>query len=70
MLILSRKLNECIVIDGSVIVKVLKIDRENVKLGIQAPQEMSVHRQEIFELIQKRKLAQAPASSETPAGFK
>lgn len=55
MLILSRKLNECIVIDGSVTVKVLKIEKDSVKLGIQAPSEVAVHRQEVFELIRKRK---------------
>lgn len=55
MLILSRKLNESIVIDGRIIVKVLRIDRDTVKLGIQAPAEVSVHRQEIFDTIQRNK---------------
>ena len=40
MLILSRKLNESIVIDGRIIVKVLRIDKDTVKLGIQAPAEL------------------------------
>lgn len=53
MLILSRKLNESIVIDGRIIVKVLRIDRDTVKLGIQAPAELQVHRQEIFDAIQR-----------------
>ena len=52
MLILSRKLNESIVIDGRIIVKVLRIDRDTVKLGIQAPLDLPVHREEIFEVIQ------------------
>ncbi len=47
MLILSRKINECIVIDGHIVVKILRIDRDTVKLGIQAPAELPVHRQEI-----------------------
>jgi len=55
MLILSRKLNESIVIDGRIIVKVLRIDRDTVKLGIQAPAELAVHRQEIFDAIQRNK---------------
>ncbi len=67
MLILSRKLNECIVIDGCVTVKVLKIDKESVKLGIQAPQEMSVHRQEVFDLIQKKKEGAGDAGTPPPA---
>ena len=55
MLILSRKLNECIVIDGKIIIKVLRLDKDTVKLGIQAPTEMPVHRQEVYDQIQKSK---------------
>jgi carbon storage regulator len=55
MLILSRKLNESIVIDGRIIVKVLRIDKDTVKLGIQAPLDLPVHREEIFEVIRKSK---------------
>jgi carbon storage regulator len=61
MLILSRKLNESIVIDGRIIVKVLRIEKDTVKLGIQAPIELSVHRQEIYEAIQRSKQANAGA---------
>jgi carbon storage regulator len=53
MLILSRKLNESIIIDGRIIVKVLRIEKESVKLGIQAPPEVPVHREEIHEAILK-----------------
>ena len=45
MLILSRKLNESIIIDGQIVVKILRIDRDTVKLGIQAPAQLPVHRQ-------------------------
>jgi carbon storage regulator len=64
MLILSRKLNESIVIDGRIIVKVLRIDKDTVKLGIQAPAELPVHREEIHEVIQRSKQAgeKQPAS--------
>ena len=55
MLILSRKLNESIVIDGRIIVKVLRIDKDTVKLGIQAPAELPVHREEIHDAIQRSK---------------
>lgn len=65
MLILSRKLNESIVIDGRIIVKVLRIEKESVKLGIQAPPEVPVHREEIHEAIQKGK--QKPGGDESPA---
>jgi carbon storage regulator len=55
MLILSRKLNESIIIDGKIVVKVLRIDKDTVKLGIQAPAELPVHREEIHEAIQRSK---------------
>jgi carbon storage regulator len=67
MLILSRKLNESIVIDGKIVVKILRIDKDTVKLGIQAPPELSVHRQEIYDLIQRNKQAAAPNHAAVPA---
>jgi carbon storage regulator len=60
MLILSRKLNESIIIDGRIIVKVLRIERDTVKLGIQAPPELPVHRQEIYDAIQRSKEGVTP----------
>ena len=66
MLILSRKLNESIVIDGKIIVKVLRIERDTVKLGIQAPVELSVHRQEIYDAIQRAKQAGTTPPAGTP----
>lgn len=59
MLILSRKINESIIIDGRIVVKVLRIDKDTVKLGIQAPTELPVHREEIHDAIQKSKQANA-----------
>jgi carbon storage regulator len=53
MLILSRKLNESIVIDGKIIVKIVKVDGENIRLGIEAPSSIAVHRQEVYDEIQR-----------------
>ena len=53
MLVLSRKLNQNIVIDGQIIVKVVRLDGDVVKLGIQAPQSISVHRQEVYDEIER-----------------
>ena len=53
MLILSRKLNESIVIDGRIIVKVVRVDGDVVKLGIAAPADVPVHREEVYEEIRK-----------------
>jgi carbon storage regulator len=47
MLVLSRKLNEKIVIDGGVVVTVVKIDRNQIRLGIEAPAHVRVLREEI-----------------------
>ena len=53
MLILSRKLNESIIIDGRIEVKVMRIDGDVIKLGIAAPANVPVHRQEVYEEIRK-----------------
>jgi len=53
MLILSRKAQESIVIDGRVVVKVVRIDGDQVKLGIDAPSSVPVHRQEVYDEIQR-----------------
>ena len=51
MLVLSRKTNESIVIDGNITVSVLRVDNDNVRLGIEAPLEIPVLRKEIYEEI-------------------
>ncbi len=47
MLVLSRKLNEKIVIDGGIVITVVKIDRNQVRIGIDAPGHVRVFREEI-----------------------
>jgi carbon storage regulator len=53
MLILSRKIGESLVIDGRVIVKIIRTDGDTVKVGIEAPTDIPVHRQEVYDEIQK-----------------
>ena len=53
MLILSRKPGESVVIDGHIRVKVVRVEGEVVKLGIEAPVTVPVHRQEVYEEIQR-----------------
>ena len=52
MLVLSRKLNEKIVIDGEIVITVVKIDRNQVRLGIEAPGHIPVYREEILPVAQ------------------
>ncbi|MDE2682312.1 MAG: carbon storage regulator CsrA [Verrucomicrobiota bacterium] len=51
MLVLSRKLNESIIIDGNITVSVLRVDNDNVRIGVEAPLEIPVMRKEIYEEI-------------------
>ena len=51
MLILTRKVGEAIMIGEDIVVKVLGVRSGQVKIGIEAPRELPVHRQEIFERI-------------------
>jgi carbon storage regulator len=53
MLILSRKPGESIIIDGRITVKILRLEGDVVKVGIEAPLEVTVHRQEVYDEIQK-----------------
>lgn len=63
MLVLSRKSNESIVINNNITVTVVEIRGDKVRLGIVAPKEIPVHRQEVFDLIH----SQSSDDSVTPA---
>ena len=51
MLVLSRKGNESIVINDNITVTVVEIRGDKVRLGIEAPRDIPVHRQEVFDAI-------------------
>ena len=53
MLVLSRKKNESIVIDNDITIVVVEIRGDKVRLGVDAPKEIPVHRQEVFEAIKR-----------------
>lgn len=53
MLILSRKPGESIVIDGKIVIRVMRLEGDVVKIGIEAPSDIPVHRQEVYDEIQK-----------------
>jgi carbon storage regulator len=54
MLILTRKADESITIGDSIVITVLAIEGERVKLGISAPREMLILRQEVFTAVQEQ----------------
>ncbi|MGB7567650.1 MAG: carbon storage regulator CsrA [Chitinivibrionales bacterium] len=57
MLVLTRKLGESIRIGDTITVKIVDLDSRHVKLGIEAPKNISVNREEIYERIQKENKA-------------
>lgn len=66
MLVLSRKSNESIVINNNIRVTVVEIRGDKVRLGIVAPKEVPVHRQEVYDLIHRdsEDLPTTPRNSE------
>lgn len=65
MLVLSRKKNESIVIDDNISIVIIEIRGDKVRLGIDAPKDVTVHRKEVFEAIQHADPDEA-AGSEAP----
>jgi carbon storage regulator len=59
MLVLSRQKDESIMIGDNIVVTVVEIRGDKVRLGINAPTEIPVHRQEVYEAIQRENLRAA-----------
>ncbi|MFM8260852.1 MAG: carbon storage regulator CsrA [Pirellula sp.] len=53
MLVLSRRKNESIVINNEITIVVVEIRGDKVRLGVEAPKEVPVHRREVYEAIKK-----------------
>lgn len=51
MLVLTRKIDESIRIGEDIVITIVHVERDQVKIGISAPREIAIHRQEIFEEI-------------------
>lgn len=65
MLVFTRKLNEGIVIGDGIEIKVLRIGRDGVRLGVTAAPAVPVHRQEVYEQIRHaNRAAAAPGASD------
>ena len=63
MLVLSRQRDESIIIGDNVVVTIVDIRGDKVRLGIQAPSEIPVHRQEVYEAIQRENRSSAKIDS-------
>lgn len=61
MLVLSRKKDEKIIIGDNITLMVIDIRGDKVRLGIDAPKDVAVHRQEVYEAIQRESDAEEPS---------
>ena len=66
MLVLSRHRDESIMIGDDVVVTIVDIRGDKVRLGIEAPQSIPVHRQEVYDAIQRETAAQVKQGRERP----
>src|SRR5260221_7332642 len=67
MLVLSRKKNESIVINNDITIVVVEIRGDKVRLGVEAPKEVPVHRREVYDAIRRNARAEADAAPGTPS---
>jgi carbon storage regulator len=66
MLILTRKLNEKLVIGDGIIVSIIEVRGDQVKLGIEAPKTVKVFRQEVYDAIQEQNRLAAGSPMQLP----
>lgn len=64
MLVLTRKLGESIAIDDNIKIVVVQIKGKQVRLGIKAPKETKIHREEVYQAIQDQNTAASQSSPE------
>jgi carbon storage regulator len=62
MLVLSRKKNESIVINDDITIVVVEIRGDKVRLGVEAPKEVPVHRREVYDAIKRSEAENSPDS--------
>lgn len=64
MLVLTRKASQSIVIGENIVITILDVHRDQVRIGIEAPRDIDVHRQEIFDALQRANREAAQSAEE------
>ncbi|MEK2689862.1 carbon storage regulator CsrA [Bdellovibrio sp. GT3] len=64
MLVLTRKLGESIAIDDHIKIRVVQIKGKQVRLGIEAPKDTKIHREEVYAAIQDQNVQSADVSAD------
>jgi len=67
MLVLSRKKNESIVINDDITIVVVEIRGDKVRLGVEAPKEVPVHRREVYDAIKRNEASDTSAGQADPS---
>lgn len=68
MLVLSRKKNESIIINDNIVVTIVDIKGDKVRLGFEAPKEVTIHRREVFEAIKRSEGSEDVPAEGTESG--
>jgi carbon storage regulator len=64
VLVLTRKASQSIVIGENIVITILDVHRDQVRIGIEAPRDIDVHRQEIFDALQRANREAAQSAEE------
>ena len=67
MLVLSRKQNQSLIIGDNIVITILSIERDQIRLGIEAPKDIPIMRRELFDAVREQEVLAAKLASRTEA---